>query len=68
MAGFKFVDSQIDRLSEITANLGLFFFATIFTPLLTAVDTIPTNQLVWGLILAIFFWWISLRLARATNK
>jgi len=26
MAEFKFVDSQIDRLSEITANLGLFFF------------------------------------------
>jgi len=69
MTEFKFVESQIDRLSEITGNLGLFFFVTIFTPLINPpVDNTATNQLVWGSVLALASWWISLRLARISGK
>jgi len=45
---FQFNDSQLDRLSEFTANLGLVFFASALAPLFSKVDKIDPFVVVSG--------------------
>lgn len=58
-------DSQLNRLSEFTANLGLVFFATAITPLFSGIDARSLYVLLLGLILGAGCVFVSLLLLRS---
>lgn len=58
-------DAQLDRLSEICADIGQVFFASmVVTPLLTGVDKLNLTVVIFGLPLSIVSWLLSVTLAR----
>lgn len=57
-------DSQFDRLSEISGNLGLVFFASMVVPFLTRGEKIDTLLTAVGLMLSVAFWAISILLLK----
>lgn len=58
-------DSQLDRLSEIAADIGQVFFATMVVgPFLTGVDKLNPLVAVLGLGISLGFWMFSVRLAK----
>lgn len=58
-------DAQLDRLSEICADIGQVFFASmVVTPLLTKVDKLNPTVVIFGLPLSIVSWLLSVTLAR----
>jgi len=58
-------DSQLNRLSEILADIGLVFFATMVAgPFLTGLDKLDPLVAVLGLGISLGFWIGSLRVAK----
>ena len=57
-------NSQLDRLSEFTANLGLVFMASIVAPLFSGVDKVDLFMLILGVVFTLLCVVISLWLVR----
>lgn len=58
-------DSQLNRLSEILADIGLVFFATMgIGPFLTGLDKLDPRVVAFGLGTALGFWTSSVWLAK----
>lgn len=61
-------DSQLDRLSEFVANLGLVFFASAITPLFTGIDKTNFSIILLGLAMTVSCLIISLFLLKGVEK
>ena len=58
----KLSENQLARLSGFCSDLGIVFVASVFIPSL--LDGLSKESAVAGISLAVFFWIISLRLAK----
>ena len=61
-------DSQLDRLSEFTANLALLFFAPVIAPLFYGIDERSAFVVGLGLVLTVGCLIISLFLLKGVKK
>jgi len=59
----KFNDLQLEKLSEISANLGLVFFASLVMPIFLA-KVLDIFALLMGLVSSLAFWILSLMLLK----
>ena len=60
-------NSQLDRLSEFTANLSLLFFASLVMPVF-GIDGVDPFMIGSGLVSSLFLLVISLLLAKGVEK
>lgn len=61
-------DSQLDRLSEFMANLGLVLLASVLAPLISGVDGLNPFMVTSGLVVTIFCLLLSLYLLKGAKK
>lgn len=68
LSGIKFNDKQLDRLSEISGNLGLLFLGTLVVPILTDQQEFDTIRLVLGMAYSLSYFLFSLILLKGIKK
>jgi len=57
-------NEQLKRLSEVCANLSLFFFGTVITPAFTKVDRVDIFMVILGLGCCVIAMFLSLLLLK----
>lgn len=65
----KFNNNQLDRLSEISGNIGIVFFAAMVAPfLLSQIDQKTLRSVSLGFILSLLSWWTSLLILKVQRE
>jgi len=56
----KFTDKQLEKIADLLGDIGLIAIVSIVIP--TLIDKFKLTYFIWGLIVVVFVWFMSLKI------